>query len=44
LLNHGADIDARNNIGDTPLFNAISWNKVDVVRLLLDYGANPKLT
>jgi ankyrin repeat protein len=40
LLQHGADIDATNNSGETPLHRAVYWGKVEVVRALLENGAN----
>lgn len=47
LLEHGAEIDARNNQGKTPLLTAIKdgyyvaqpMDKYDVVKLLLEKGA-----
>ncbi len=44
LLDHGARIDQRNNdSGTTPLYAAASFGKSEVVRLLLNRGANPSL-
>jgi ankyrin repeat protein len=40
LLNHGADVNARDNWGQTALFGAATWHKPQIVRLLLDYGAD----
>lgn len=40
LLDQGADISARNNIGETPLHLAIRHNFPNLVILLLDRGAN----
>ncbi|MGZ4999204.1 MAG: ankyrin repeat domain-containing protein [Methylomonas sp.] len=43
LIEHGADLNARNNIGWTPLMLAISVGDSDIVALLLDYGADPEV-
>ena len=47
LLRYNADIDARNVWGHTPLHNA-AWNstpnRANVVRLLLDHGADVTVT
>jgi uncharacterized protein len=44
LLNHGAEIDARDrDQQSTPLQRAASWGRRDVVELLLKRGANPAL-
>jgi ankyrin repeat protein len=40
LLDRGADIDARDDSGATPLYNAASWGRRDVVELLLARGAD----
>ena len=41
LLERGAEIDARDeDSGATPLYNAASWGKLDVVKLLIDKGAD----
>lgn len=41
LLNNGADVNARDNNGNTPLLNAIKDNKgYDIVQKLLAHGAN----
>jgi hypothetical protein len=39
LLEHGADVNARDDLGDTPLHEA-AHGHVDVVRLLLEHGAD----
>jgi ankyrin repeat protein len=41
LLDGGADIEARDSLGDTPLRRAVNLNKVDAARLLLARGADP---
>ncbi|KAL7564802.1 hypothetical protein ACA910_021063 [Epithemia clementina (nom. ined.)] len=37
LLQHGADLYAINDDGNTPLLEAVRWNQVDVVDCLLEY-------
>ena len=39
LLDHGAEVDARTESDETPLFCAIQGTSLDVARLLLDHGA-----
>ncbi len=39
LLTRGADIEAKNRHGDTPLIVAASYGKKEIVCLLLDSGA-----
>ena len=39
LIRAGAELDERNNYGDTPLARAINLAKRDVAELLLDKGA-----
>jgi len=42
LLQAGADLKARSADGRTPLLVACSWSQTyDVIKLLLDHGANP---
>jgi truncated hemoglobin YjbI len=41
LLDEGADIEARDSMGDTPLRRAVNCNKVEAARLLLARGADP---
>src|SRR5206468_1641703 len=40
LLEHGADLEARDSQGDTPLLCAVENGDRTVVKLLLDMGAN----
>jgi ankyrin repeat protein len=42
LLKQGANIEARTEYsGNTPLINALKKNNIEVVKLLLDHGADP---
>ena len=43
LVDHGADVNARNATGSTPLHIAASYNNADVVDVLLALGADPTL-
>lgn len=43
LLSAGANPDEKNNEGTTALFQAIQANRVDLMTILLDHGANPNL-
>jgi len=43
LLKSGGDADAKNGEGTTALFQAIQTNRVDLMTVLLDNGANPNL-
>jgi ankyrin repeat protein len=43
LVNAGGDANAKNGEGTTSLFNAIQANRVDIMTVLLDHGANPNL-
>ena len=43
LLNHGADINARNQLGHTPLCIAIFNNELLAVNILLAEGADPNI-
>ncbi|KAH7402056.1 ankyrin repeat-containing domain protein [Phaeosphaeria sp. MPI-PUGE-AT-0046c] len=43
LLASGTDANAKNGEGTTALFTAIQANRVDLVAILLDNGANPNL-
>ena len=35
-----ADIDAKDDDGETPLHGAAEYNSLDVARLLIEHGAN----
>ena len=43
LLNHGADVNAKEVSGKTPLHRAVDFSndKTEIVKLLLEHGANP---
>jgi ankyrin repeat protein len=41
LLDHGANIDARDSKGQTPLRRAVNCRKLPLVQLLVRRGANP---
>jgi hemoglobin len=41
LLDCGADIEARDSLGETPLRRAVNCNKIQVAALLLARGADP---
>jgi truncated hemoglobin YjbI len=41
LLDHGADIEARDNKGQTPLRRAVNCRQLQLVQLLVRCGANP---
>ena len=43
LLEKGADPNAQDGYGDTPLHKAASGGRVDVVKLLLERGADPNI-
>ena len=44
LIELGADIDAKDNSGYTPLYLAAQFDSLDVVNLLIDLGANAATT
>ncbi|KAA8895529.1 ankyrin repeat-containing domain protein, partial [Sphaerosporella brunnea] len=39
IIEHGADVDARDRDGNTPLFLAARYGHVDAARVLLEHGA-----
>jgi len=41
LLGRGADVNADNGFGVTALYSAADWGRHELVRLLLENGANP---
>lgn len=41
LLKRGSDINAKDIVGRTPLFIGIQCNRIDIIKLLLYYKANP---
>ena len=43
IIEHGADVNAVNNKGQTPLWFACCDGQESIVRLLLDIGANPTI-
>ena len=43
LLEHGADVNARDNFHNTPLLLAVRDESSDIAGLLLDHGADPHL-
>ena len=43
LISHGADVNARNKGGETPLMLASWWGHAKVVEALLDAGADKEL-
>ncbi len=43
LLDAGADIDAQDHVSDTALHGACSSGHIELVRLLLERGANPNI-
>ncbi|KAF5850311.1 hypothetical protein GGP41_002577 [Bipolaris sorokiniana] len=43
MLSAKGDPDAKNGEGTTPLFQAIQANRIDLMTVLLDHGANPNL-
>lgn len=44
LVDRGASIELQNDRGRTPLHEAAYWNRVEVVEVLLQAGANPHTT
>ena len=43
VLNYDADVNVADSAGWTPLHNAAAYKNPDMVKLLLDYGANRRL-
>jgi ankyrin repeat protein len=43
LLEYGADVNARNDTGSTPLHYAASSGCLSLVKLLLKYGGDPRI-
>ncbi|GAB4272059.1 MAG: hypothetical protein Kow0065_21470 [Methylomicrobium sp.] len=43
LIHKGADVNVRDPLGWSPLLLAVSNGSIDVARMLLVYGANPKV-
>jgi ankyrin repeat protein len=43
LLEHGADLNARDKYGDTPLHYAAAFGHPETVRLLLERGTDPNI-
>lgn len=43
LINHSVDVNSPNHPGRTPVNEAIRWHQHDLVKLLLDYGADPRI-
>ena len=43
LIEAGANIETQNGIGDTPLNYAVLTNNIEVFKILLEKGANPKV-
>ena len=41
LLARGCSLNQPNRLGNLPLHEALCWENVDVVRILLEHGANP---
>ena len=41
LLSQGADANADNGFGVTPLYTAADWGNLELVKLLLEHGAEP---
>ena len=43
LISHGADVNAREEDGETPLMRASRWGRAKIVEALLDAGADKEL-
>jgi ankyrin repeat protein len=44
LVSHGADVNATQAGGFTPIFSAAAANRIDLVEMLMEHGANPRHT
>jgi len=42
LIEHGANIDLKDDFGFTPLHTAAKENSIDFARLMIKLGANPE--
>ena len=42
LISHGADVNATQAGGFTPIFSAAAANRIDLVEMLMEHGANPR--
>ena len=42
LVSHGADVNATQAGGFTPIFSAAAANRIDLVEMLMEHGANPR--
>jgi ankyrin repeat protein len=40
LVSNGADVNVKYIDGWTPLHSAVMWNHIDIVKILINYGAN----
>lgn len=43
FLDHNFDPNLQNKMGNTPLHSAVYYNEVKYVKLLLEYGGDPKI-
>lgn len=43
LIQKGVNVNSRDQNGDTPLHLAVYYNNVEVVKILIRYGANPRI-
>jgi ankyrin repeat protein len=43
LINNGADVNRQSESGKTALAEAIGWNRLELVRILLESGASPTI-